>query len=70
MRVVIKMLFRLVETIEFPAADCENCQESVSIIVNALHRAGVIKNTDRVHWHSDGLTVKVYVYRREDNGHG
>ena len=56
------MLFRLVEMVEFPTTDGEDVQTQVNIIVQALHRAGVIQDNDKVHY-TKGDTVKIYIYR-------
>jgi hypothetical protein len=64
------MLFKLVETIEFPHTDCEDIAQAVSIIVKALHNCGVVKDGDKVHFNTDQLTVKVYIYRPQGVKHG
>ena len=57
------MLFRLVETIQFPATDCEDVAECVSLIVKSLHTCGIVKDGDRVHFDTVDLIVTVYIYR-------
>ena len=57
------MLFKLVETIQFPETDCEDVAECVSIIVNSLHRCGIVKDGDRVHFENRDLIITIYIYR-------
>ena len=65
------MLFKLVETIQFPATDCEDVAEMVSIIVNSLHKCHVVKDGDRVHFTTENFVVTIHIYRpQEGNGHG
>ena len=57
------MMFKLVETIQFPATDSEDVAEMVSIIVNSLHKCGVVHDGDRVHFDTHNFVVTIYIYR-------
>jgi hypothetical protein len=64
------MKLKLIQTIEFPSADCEDVFQTVQIIVQALVQAGIVQSNDHIRYQDNHETVKVYIFRPQSNGDG